>query len=205
MNEFSLQKPRARNYIHEWIYHELMKKEGLVTIDYKFINLKINGDDQGLYVMEESFGKNLLERNKRRNGPIFSLDEDVTFNYIGGLFQVYDKKFWTEDENNLEITQQALNNLQNFFKNERDLEDTFDIEKWAKFFAVADLLYAYHGVVSKSVKLYYNTITGLFEPIPYDGHRDRNIPNFSKFILDYDNEILLKKLIIKKLLKNFYG
>ena len=32
-----------------------------------FIKLKINGEDHGLYVLEESFDKVLVERNKRRN------------------------------------------------------------------------------------------------------------------------------------------
>ena len=77
MKKFSLQKPRLRNYVHEWIFHELSKNEGLIKIKYNFINLSFNGDDMGLYVIEESFGKELIERNKRRNGPIFGLDEDV--------------------------------------------------------------------------------------------------------------------------------
>ena len=69
MKKFSIQKPRIRNYIHEWIFHELSKKEGIIKIRYDFINLSINGDDKGLYVLEEGFGKELIERNKRRNGP----------------------------------------------------------------------------------------------------------------------------------------
>ena len=40
---------------------------------YDFINLYLNGEDLGLYVIEEFFSKILLERNKRRNGPIFSV------------------------------------------------------------------------------------------------------------------------------------
>ena len=45
--------------------------------DYiNFVNLKINGESQGLYVIEEGFAKDLVERNRRRNGPILSIYEE---------------------------------------------------------------------------------------------------------------------------------
>ena len=41
----------------------------------------------------------------------------------------------------------------------------------------------------KSVKLYYNPLNGLFEPIPFDGHRLK--PNYHKYNRGYDNRILI--------------
>ena len=64
IKKFSLQKPRLRNYVHEWIFHELSKNEDLIKIKYDFINLSLNGDDMGLYVIEEGFGKELIEEIK---------------------------------------------------------------------------------------------------------------------------------------------
>ena len=43
MNKFSLQIPRIRNYIHEWIYHKLLNRGELVTINYDFYDVFING------------------------------------------------------------------------------------------------------------------------------------------------------------------
>ena len=65
MNKFSLQIPRIRNYIHEWIYHKLLNRGELVTINYDFYDVFINGQYKGYYALEEGFGKTLLERNKR--------------------------------------------------------------------------------------------------------------------------------------------
>ena len=59
------------NYLHEWLFHELAHEEDLIKIIYKFVNLRMNGNSMGLYVFEENFDKVLIERNKRRNGPIF--------------------------------------------------------------------------------------------------------------------------------------
>ena len=57
-----------------------------------------------------------------------------------------------------------------FRDGELDLEEVFDLEKWAWFFAVVDIGYTYHGTAPRSVKFYYNPTKGKFEPIGYDGH-----------------------------------
>ena len=106
LNAFSLQKPRVRNYIHEWLMHEMAGELGLIKLKYEFVKLHINGSSQGLYVIEESFGKQLIERNKRRYGPIFALDDDMVnfetnfkVNQDKPFFQVYNQKFWNRTEN----------------------------------------------------------------------------------------------------------
>ena len=47
-----------------------------------------------------------------------------------------------------------LENLKiNFDKENFNLSDYFDIEKWAKYFAIIDLLKMYHGSSIKSVAI----------------------------------------------------
>ena len=167
---------------------ELSSKQGIIKIKYDFINLSINGEDKGLYVIEEGFGKELIERNKRRNGPTFSLDEDIYGFYDKPVFEIYNKKYWQKPENNL-TANIASQKLHDFFDNKSNIEEVFDLEKWAAYFAVVDLTANYHGAFLKSVKLYYNPINGLFEPIPFDGHRLK--PNYHKYNMNYDNRILI--------------
>ena len=57
IKKFSFIKPRARNYIHEWLFHELSGVGKLIKLKYEFIYLKINGENHGLYVFEENFDK----------------------------------------------------------------------------------------------------------------------------------------------------
>ena len=49
ISKFSLQKPRIRNYIHEWIFHQLSKDFDLIKLKYEFLNLSINGEDMGSF------------------------------------------------------------------------------------------------------------------------------------------------------------
>ncbi len=188
MKKFSIQKPFIRNYIHEWIFHELSKEFGIIKLTYEFIDLYLNGENYGLFVLEEGFGKELIERNNRRNGPIFSLNEDLHKSNLKPIFEIYNKKYW-ESEQNRKIVSTAAQKLRNFFENEEVAENIFDLDKWASYFAIIDLTGTWHGALLKSVKFYYNPISGLFEPIPFDGHRFK--PNFSKYNLSYDNKLLI--------------
>ena len=42
MSEFSLMNPKMREYINEFVFHKLLKYQGLPYLRYKFIRLKIN-------------------------------------------------------------------------------------------------------------------------------------------------------------------
>ena len=77
LEEFSIQKPITRNYMYEFIFHRLLKESGLISLKYFFVNVSINDNKQGIYAVEEGFSKELIERNKKRNGPIFGLDEEL--------------------------------------------------------------------------------------------------------------------------------
>ena len=204
MRKFSLQKPRIRNYLHEWIFHELMFEGDLIKLKYNFVYFNLNGENMGLYNLEEGFGKELLERNKRRNGPIFSLNEDFNSTDIyDAKFEIYDDKTWLKKEN-IDIVKKARQNFKDFLDGKIKLDQTFDIKKWAWFFAVVDLTYSYHGILPKSVRFYYNPVNGKFEPIPFDGHR--MLPSYSKYIYNFDHSTTFDKSLsdpkkLDKLLK----
>ena len=177
LRKFSIMKPRARNYIHEWLFHELLSEEKLITLKYDFLNLNINGQNKGLYVIEEGFDKILIERNKRRNGPIFSLHESFSTQIEDAKLEVYNKKNWL-NRDNIKLTKIAASKLRLFFDNKDGSGAFMDLDKWAWFLAVADINNYNHGLAAKSVKFYYNPIVGIFEPIGFDGHR--TIPNYNK-------------------------
>ena len=173
-----------RNYIHEWLFHEFSSEAGLIKLKYEFVYLNINGADQGLYVLEENFDKELIERNKRRNGPIFSIYERFSEDIFNSELEIYNKNFWQKKEN-IQLANAARTKFKSFLEGKITLEEAFDIEKWASYFAVGDLTYTFHGLSHKNVKFYYNPISGLLEPIPYDGHRGNR--NYSKHLINFDD------------------
>tara|TARA_B110001452_G_scaffold156958_1_gene130613 strand:- start:117 stop:2822 length:2706 start_codon:yes stop_codon:yes gene_type:complete len=175
MKSFSIQKPRIRNYVWEWIFHEFNEEFNSIKLKYEFVNLNINGKNKGLYVIEEVFSNNLLEKNKRRAGPIFGLDENFSTNFEIAKLDVYEAKYWKKTSNQ-KIFLTAKAKIAKLKDRDIPLNEIFDIKKWANYFVISDLLGTQHGYFAKSVKMYYNPISGLIEPIPFDGHK---IPHYN--------------------------
>jgi len=180
MEEFSVQKPITKNYAYEFLFHKLLRKTNNLHLKYFPIKLYFNGENRGVYAVEESFSKELLERQKKRNGPIFSLNEDIGEHYPNVNYELYSESYWLSQYP--ELTESAFSILNKVRDNENlNNENYFDMEKWASYFAVVDILGAYHGSLSKSVRLYFNPTSSKFEPIGYDAHLGAG--NFSDFIL----------------------
>ena len=150
------------------------------------INLFINDQNHGVYAVEESFSKELVERQKKRNGPIFSLKDELGEYFPNVSFELYSKNFWISQYPKLT---KDLFSILNNFKNSKNFEinNHFDIDKWARYFAVMDMTGSYHGSLAKSVKFFYNPTTALFEPIGYDLHKGAGtFPNF--ILIDFLQE-----------------
>ena len=189
LKEFSFIKPRMRNYIHEWLFHEFSSLGGLVKLKYEFLYLYINGSKQGLYVLEEGFNKELIERNKRRNGPIFSMRQAFDFNIFNSKLEILNKNYWNRKEN-LQMVDFAKKKFSDFLNGKIALEDTLDTDKWAWYFATMDLTYTHHGAYPGQVKLYYNPVSGLFEPLAYDGHRIQR--NYSEYLTKFKHKTIFE-------------
>ena len=166
--EFSLQKPIVRNYTYEFIFHRLLNKVGLININYSFVNLFVNGENLGVYALEENISKELIERNKKRYGPVFTVETEFNEYFPNISYRAYSSSSWLENEETL--LKNLYLKLNNFKKNIDTVNDIFDLDKWAKYFAIIDLTGGYHGSLAKSVKYYFNPTTSLFEPIGFDLH-----------------------------------
>ena len=185
LEEFSIQKPIARNYIYEYIFQKLSKESKIISLDYSLVNFFVNGIDRGIFVIEEGFSKELLEKNGKRNGPIFGINDRQGRNFPEIIFEAYSELDWyINDPDKIKSGYSILNSLK---ENKNYYENFIDWDEWAKYFAVSDLLEAYHGVLPRSARFYYNPIIGKIDPISFDGHKGTG--DFSNFIiLDFLNK-----------------
>ena len=188
MEEMSLQKPIVRNFAWEILYHQMLRDESILSLQITPVKFYRNGEYLGVFVLEEGFGKELLEKQARKNGPIVSIDENLDQSFPNLTYEYYSENYWVKKSP--DIINYFKNNLEfiktNFRNDEFQIENYFDIDKWAKFFALSDVLKMFHGTVTKSVKLYYNPSSGLIEPIAFDGHYQSGYNDFS-FIDFIDN------------------
>ncbi len=87
LREFNLMDLRRRGYLLEWYAREFLKSEGLIHMQYKIVNLFINGNDYGTYVLDENFSETTLTRNKRRNGIAVRFDNQYALDTRDPAFQ----------------------------------------------------------------------------------------------------------------------
>lgn len=191
MKTFSLHTPAARYYLHEWLLHQLWEKEDVLTTRYDFVELQINGKSLGIYAYEEHFEKQLVESRRRREGPILKFSETAMWSAIrrqledpgyvrtGATHSSMDSdnapvQAFGEDNLLADPTlaanwREGLKNMEAFRKGDIPPGRVFDLPRLAKFYAIADVFNAYHGLAWHNQRFYFNPVTGLLEPIGFDG------------------------------------
>lgn len=185
MKRFSLQHPKTRNYIYEWIYHQALKRQNLIPLRYKFVKVTLNGKNLGIYALEEHFEKRLIEYNKNREAPIIKFNEDTlwTDGFIRGDVNNITN---LQKESSADIDAFGMNTIFNNpslykqFVTAKDLLESFrrgllpayevfDIKKMAKYFAISEVMGGFHGPAHwTNLRFYYNPLTSLLEPIGFD-------------------------------------
>jgi hypothetical protein len=178
LEEFAIQKPIIRNYGWEMLINQIASDEGLISPIIKPIQFSVNGENRGIYFVEENYNFESLERNKRKRGPIFSVAEEYGKEFPNVIYETTNNSKTSEDD--LIRINHIYKKLSNIKNKNFELNAMFDLKLWAKFYAIIDIFGSYHGAVPKSVKLYFNPTTQLIEPVLYDNHLGgANYTNFS--------------------------
>ena len=159
MSEFKLLPPKSRSYLTELIGQTLSKTEGLININYFFINLFLNGDNLGTYALEEHLTKELVERNNKRNGIIFSYNQDT------GKIKIFNKNKYLKngefDKEQIDYINYIWNNS---IQDPKKLIKHLNISKFSKYFAIIDLMHGFHALENNSL-FYLDPISLEIEPI----------------------------------------
>ena len=166
MNRFSLANPLTRMWLTEWLYHKALKYSGLMYLEYKFLDLYINGKYRGIYALEEFMHGNLIEKNKRRDG-ILLRGNDLLFN----------QKKVENNEKLKNIYKEYKLILNKYEKNEIRVSEFFDLEKLAKHFAITQIFGSGHSHMMGNWITYYNPLAKKVEVIGYDSNSGRNLNN----------------------------
>ncbi len=194
MREFSLQAPSTRRFLNEWVFHKLLKYNGLIALRYFFVEVIVNGDNLGIYAVEEGFDKQLLEHNGRREGPIVKYDDyllwhdksyagrnwknpnlqirnyDMEEVYATAPVVAYHSKNIKADSTLSNQAQAARNLLEAFRRGELSVSEAFDIERLAELFAVVHFVGGFHALAFANIRYYYNPIIDKLEAIGYDNN-----------------------------------
>jgi len=187
MKEFSLFRPSVGSGILEWLFQKIAMKEGLLALDTRLVKLHINGKNLGYYYLQEHYNKVLIEKNKRREGPIvgYSKDRIVKLWYsdpsqilkVNG-FNVANIKV-TGSVNKSNNKQQQLSSyaaglLENL-RNKKNLpSEIIEVDAMAKLLALRAIIGS-SELDWKDIKFYYNPLSSKLEPIVREAHADYDL------------------------------
>lgn len=185
MRRFSLQHPGTRNYLTDWLFHQLMAGEGVIALRYGFIRLHFNGEDLGVYAYEEHFGPELLEHNGRTKGPIFRFDpalfwqhrlnmmrkvryEEAFAAYQAAAVDAFGSSDLERDSTFRAQFAEAVALIDAFRRGERSASAVFDVDRIARRHAMLDLIGGHHSMDWSDVKFYYDPVLQRVEPVSYE-------------------------------------
>lgn len=189
---FSIQKPVTRNYIYEWIFHELLRYEGLISRGYSFANFSVNGNPRGVYAIEQRVGPDLLLENNKKIGPVIGFDEPFSRESLGPDVETWDLMpvkvigGFDNDAEYLELAAYATSLMEDFRNGILSVDEVFDAKAMGTFFAIADVLETFHATTPANLQFYLNPDTMKFEPVGYDAHfNDKQYPVLAAELYDF--------------------
>ena len=200
MQKFSLHHPKARNYVGEWLFHQILADQGLISLRYDFVQLllTVNGPSGkhtkhlGVYALEEFFAKQLIEYNERRAGVLLKIDESLIWKnrvtmgknneagdyiFLAGIVDYKDlavlpfsEKTIRKDSVLFSQFLKAKTLLEGYVKGALPFSAVFDARLMAKYNAVCNLLGANHAMINHNLRFYYNPVTARLEPVGFDAN-----------------------------------
>ena len=185
---FKLLLLSTRNGLNEVLGSLILKDLGFIVPETFEVNTSINGVDSVMLFQEKS-AKELLERNLKREGPIFEGDESLLWTYQDykrfeleplATSRLVNDSWFAKGINSQAIVLQSYAILQNAYltygyKNQKNkyefslFPNIIEDNKTINYHAALIAMNAKHGLRPHNRKLYFNALEEQFEPIYYDG------------------------------------
>ena len=193
--KFKLLIPDTRNNHNEILGILIIKELGFITPDTFEVLTEINGV-KSLMLFQEKSEKELLEKNKRREGPIFEGDEELLWRYKDfdlfeleniSLAKLLNENWFNKGNTHQFITLKSFQKLQNAYlesvtiKNKKKFKtlifpNSKKNQTFNNYHLLLESMNGWHALRLHNRKYYYNLFTQNFEPIYYDGRLELTWP-----------------------------
>ncbi|HEY73850.1 MAG: hypothetical protein DRJ03_13520 [Chloroflexi bacterium] len=194
MQRFYLSDPAVNNWLNEWAFAHDLEREGILAARYQFVHLIFNGDDWGIYALQEGFADELLMAQRRQEGVIVRCDADLLWESIAhfqgdaqaayadpianlstGDWQYFEVDAFRDaaiDSDPALSAQRdaAIGLLRALQAGELEASRVFDVERYGRFLALVDLWGATPAASLVNLHYYYNPVSGRLEPIGFNGN-----------------------------------
>ncbi len=188
---FKLLIPDTRNGLNEILATLILKELGFISPETFEVKTSINGV-KSVMIFQEKEAKELLEKNLRREGPIYEGDESIMWTQKKSntqkdiefsLSRLVNDNWFKKGQSSQTITIHSFAKLQkNYLKSRYALvkddgggwrfkifPNSLKDKKFLDFHTVLLAMNAKHGFYLHNRKYYFNAIESSLEPIYYDG------------------------------------
>ena len=190
--KFKLFLPKTRNGDNEILGTIISRKLGIITPETFEVAVSVN-NISSLMIFQEDSRKEMLERNNRREGPIFKGDEDLLWSIDNwdnfelediSLIKLINSNWFLKGPSSKSITlnsyKELLGSYLEYSQGEKESNNKFknkyvmNIEDKKNYFQNFNFLMlimnGQHTLRPHNSKFYFNSFQNLFEPIYYDGN-----------------------------------
>ena len=172
--KLSIITPEMESGFYGFLFYKIFNEEGFLSNDIEIIRLKINGKDVGVRYLQEGFSKELVESSNRREGPILRFKNDCVDNLDRYNEHLFPEMISYKETRNLKTSSlsktyaRAINKYDELIRGNVSVSNCFNIDEYAKFYALNDIFLSHHANKCQNIKLYFNPINDKFEPIAWD-------------------------------------
>jgi len=182
--KFKLLIPDTRNNLNEVLGALMLRELGFIAPETFLVRTNLNGSES-IMLFQEAATKELLERNGRREGPIFEGDESLIWSYEDfdnfelvplALSRMTNSNWFLKGRSSQSISLRAYSRLQKAYMISSMREDWWGIypnkpedSLFQYYFLTLLAMNGAHGLANHNKQYYFNAFTDQFEPIYYDG------------------------------------
>ncbi len=194
MQRFYLSDPEVNNWLHLWAFARALEREDVLVSRCQFVRLIFNGNYRGIYTLQEGFADEMLTTRDRPVGVIVRFDADLLWESIAHFdgdtqaayadpvtnlsttdFQYFEVDTFRDaaiakDPDLIAQRDAAIGLLRALQTGTLDASDVFDVERYGRFLALADLWAATPATSLVNLHYYYNPTSNRLEPIGFNAN-----------------------------------
>lgn len=197
LKKFNIQNPLTRGFHTQFVINKVFEDYSLIVQKHELVRVVINGEDIGIMLIEEHFAKELLERNKKKDGVIVKFDETNLWEslrlnrgqpalwkeevnpfhspYTSNI-DVYSRKKVMADDYFRAQYETAVSLLDGFRRGMLQASEVFDVDAMGHYLAILSFFKAGHDSTWTNLRFYLNPYTIKLEPIPSEANVGYEIP-----------------------------
>lgn len=138
-----------------------------MNVGTEIVKVRLNGVDQGYYLLEEALSKDLLEKNNLSGVDKITAITEWTHQYLSGHLTLFSHEVSNQEFDNYsgkDVGQLLLFKKLIEAKNYEELEELVDLEKFAIHEAMRIVFATDHAISGDNIKWLFDTTTGKFFP-----------------------------------------